>query len=83
MADAVYTSASMPLLASMSQLAHHVKQPGRPRPIQELRTHGNAARVEAGELVDGHDSRLWDGSDRRLAAVVISRPMAKPDRDDH
>jgi hypothetical protein len=41
-----------------SQLPHHIKQPSRPRAIQELRAHGDAARVEAGKLVDGHDPRL-------------------------
>ena len=40
------------------ELAHHVKQPGRPLTGQQLRVHGNAARVEPGELVDGHESRL-------------------------
>ena len=44
-----------------SQLAHHIKQPGRPRAIQELRAHGQAACVAAGEFADGHDLRLWDG----------------------
>jgi hypothetical protein len=46
------------------QPAHHAQQPGRPLAIQQLRAHGNAARVQAGELVDGHGSRLWDRSDR-------------------
>jgi hypothetical protein len=41
------------------QPADHVKQPVRPRAIQQLRAHGNAARVETGELVDAHESRLW------------------------
>ena len=45
------------------QVAHHVEQPGRPRTVQELCAYGDAARVEAGKLVDGHDPRLGEGSD--------------------
>ena len=46
------------------QLAHHVQQVGRPRAVQQLRPHGDAARVGAGQLVHGHDPRLTDRPDR-------------------
>src|SRR6266496_1001789 len=45
-------------------------------------------RVEPGELVDGHDSRLWDGSERKpppdrsqmsiAAATAPAPPTARP-----
>ena len=35
-------------------MAHHLEQPGRPAAVQQLRAHGDAARVDAGQLVDGH-----------------------------
>jgi hypothetical protein len=35
---------------------HHVKQPCQPQAVQRLRAHGNAARVQAGELVGGDSS---------------------------
>jgi len=35
-------------------MAHHLEQSGGPRAVQELRAHGDAARIGAGKLVDGH-----------------------------
>jgi hypothetical protein len=40
------------------QAAHHVQQRDRARRVQELRTHGDAARIGTGELVDRHGSKL-------------------------
>ncbi len=54
---------SPPILADgQRQAAHHVKQVSGPRTVQELRAHGNAARVVAGKLVDGHDTRVGNTS---------------------
>ena len=42
-------------------MAHHINQPGWPRTAQQLRAHGDAARIGTGKLVDGHPMRLGDG----------------------
>jgi len=47
------------------EMAHHVKQPARPRAGEELSADRDAARIGARELVDGHDTRLGEGGSPR------------------
>ena len=47
-------------------MAHHIEQPGRSLGVEQLRLHGDAARVGPGELVDGgHAARLGGACDIR------------------
>ncbi|HEY6310011.1 MAG TPA: hypothetical protein VIY52_04300 [Streptosporangiaceae bacterium] len=57
--------------AQQSQVAHHIKQAGWPRAVQELCTHGDAAGVGTGKLVDGHRSRLGDRASPTRGAGLV------------
>ena len=58
------------------QVAHHVEQRGRPRTVQQLRAHRDAARIDTRKLVDRHHPRLSDRS--RPAAVPDPRRACPP-----
>jgi len=60
---------------------HDIEQPGRSLAIQQLRTDGDAARVEAGQLMGGHDSEVKGrGGPRQVPPGPAHSPLDEAER---